>query len=134
MTELEKRAARMKWSPPAPGSKERNEMPASAFLSPSTKTFPYKVLIDGQWIGSVPGLRSAISVANFRGNSVISAKASKLLEELTSDKVEHGDKTYAFSQKFGDLNNQTLAHSAIVKGEKAAEFSLSNIGKNLAKK
>ena len=50
MTELEKRAARMKWDPPAPGTKERKEMPASAFLSQSTRTYPYKVKIDDQWV------------------------------------------------------------------------------------
>lgn len=85
MTELEKRASRMKWDPPAPGSEERKEMPKSAFLSPSTRTFPYKVLIDGQWVVSEKALRSVISVANFRGNTMISSRASKLLEELLSD-------------------------------------------------
>ena len=88
MTELEKRAARMKWDPPAPGTEERKEMPASAFFSPSTRTFPYKIKIDGEWVISENGLRSAISVANFRGNTVISARASKILEDLTKDEVE----------------------------------------------
>lgn len=91
MTELEKRASRMKWDPPTPGSEERKEMPKSAFLSPSTRTFPYKVKVDDQWVVSEKGLRSAISVANFRGNSVISSKASKLLEELLSDETGHSN-------------------------------------------
>ena len=105
MTELEKRAARMKWDPPAPGSDARKEMPKSAFLSPSTRTFPYKVLIEGQWVVSEPGLRSAISVANFRGNTAISTRASKMLEELTSDNAEHGAK---------DIANNFLAHYGIL--------------------
>lgn len=103
MTELEKRASRMKWSPPVPGSEERNDLPASAFLSPSTRTFPYKVKIDDQWVVSEKGLRSAISVANFRGNSIISAKASKLLEELLSDKIEHFSQNEGSLQHFGIL-------------------------------
>lgn len=92
MNELEKRAARMKWDPPAPGTEERKEMPRSAFLSPSTRTFPYKVKIDDQWVISEPGLRSAISVANFRGNPMISSRASKILNDLLADeKASHGD-------------------------------------------
>ena len=79
----------MKWSPPPPGSEERKEMPNSAFLSPGTKTYPYKVLIDGQWVISEPGLRSAISVANFRGQKEISKKASNILESLLSKEASH---------------------------------------------
>lgn len=90
MTELEKRAARMKWDPPAPGSEERKRMPKSAFLSPSTRTYPYKILVDDKWVVSEKALRSVISVANFRGNSIISSRASKMLEELLSkDELSH---------------------------------------------
>lgn len=88
MTRLEKKAAGMKWDPPAPGTEERKKMPASAFLSPSTRTFPYKVFIEGEWVVSEKGLRSAISVANFRGNSGISSKASRILEDLVSDEMK----------------------------------------------
>lgn len=108
MTELEKRAARMKWNPPAPGTEERKNMPKSSFLSPSTKTFPYKVEIDGQWVVSEKGLRSAISVANFRGNSVISSRASKLLEELlSSEKISN--------MRSSDLmDNTSLIHYGVL--------------------
>lgn len=82
MTELEKRAARMKWNPPAAGSKARLEMPSSAFLLPASRRYPYKVLIDGQWVVSEPGLRSAISVANSQRDLTISQKASRLLDGL----------------------------------------------------
>ena len=90
MTDLEKRAAKMKWNPPPPGSEERRKMPQSAFLA-AGKLFPYKVLIDGQWVISVPGLRSAISVANFRGNTVISKKASAILERLQASEIKHSE-------------------------------------------
>jgi len=92
MTDLEKRAARMKWDPPAPGSEDRRKMPQSAFLA-AGKLFPYKVLIDGQWVISEPGLRSAISVANFRGNTKISKKASAILERLHASEVKHSEIT-----------------------------------------
>lgn len=104
MTDLEKRAAKTKWQPPPPGSDKRKEMPSHAFISPSTRTFPYKVEIDGQWVISEPGLRSVISVANFRGNSIISAKASELLEELLSDKTASH-----FQQ-----NDQVLQHYGVI--------------------
>lgn len=95
MTDLEKRAARMKWDPPAPGTEARKEMPASAFLSPSTRTYPYKVLIDGQWVISEPGLRSAISVANFRRQPEISRRASQILEKLLKDdEMEQSELTH----------------------------------------
>lgn len=99
----------MKWNPPTPGSEERKEMPVSAFLSPSTRTFPFKIKVDGEWVISEKGLRSAIAVANFRGNSVISARASKILEDLLSnEKVSHNAIAYNsvndFLTCYGDLD------------------------------
>jgi len=89
MTDKEKRAAQMKWDPPPPGSEARKEMPSHAFLSPSTRKYPYKILIDGEWVISEKGLRSVISVANFQGNKMISARASKLLDKLQENEVAH---------------------------------------------
>jgi hypothetical protein len=104
MTDLEKRAARMKWDPPAPGTEERKEMPSSAFLSPSNRTYPYKIKVDGEWVVSARGLRSVISVANFQGQPAISAKASKILEKLMADDVRQDGMTI----------EQFLAHHGVL--------------------
>lgn len=119
MTELEKRASQMKWDPPRPGTEERKEMPASAFLSPSTRRYPYKVLIDGEWVISEPGLRSVISVANFQGNSMISARASKILRELRGDEElsHHG----ILGMKWGIRRFQNPDGSLTEKGRKRME-------------
>jgi len=90
MTELQKRAAQMAWDPPAGGTEARLKMPRSAFLLPASRKYPYKVYIDGQWVISIKGLRAAISVANFQGQTNVSNRASAILDRLQGEsEVEH---------------------------------------------
>lgn len=90
------------WAPPEVDSEERDEMPASAFLSPSDRTYPYKHKIGGEWVISEQGLRSAISVANIRKRPDISRKAQKLLAEHFGDKEEDEDAEHSV---FGDISD-----------------------------
>ena len=90
MTELQKRAAQMAWDPPAGGTEARLKMPRSAFLLPASRKYPYKVYIDGQWVISIKGLRAAISVANFQGQTNVANRASAVLAKLQEgSEAEH---------------------------------------------
>jgi hypothetical protein len=65
------------WNPPAAGSKKRKEMPRSYFLDPKNRKYPYKK--NGKI--SCEGLRSAIKVASFQGDTKIKKKAQRLYEK-----------------------------------------------------
>lgn len=72
----------MAWSPPPVGSKERNEMPRSAFLDPANRRYPYKVKRGGEWVESEEGLMAAYRRAIIQGDRSIRDKALEKLNRI----------------------------------------------------
>lgn len=66
------------WEPPAVGSKDREEMPAHAFLDPENKRYPFKKFVDGEWKVSCAGLLAAYRRAIMNQESSIASKAKAL--------------------------------------------------------
>lgn len=70
----------MAWNPK---TSTRAKMPASCFLKPGERKYPYKVKKNGKWVVSATQLRAAISCANRAGDTAISNRASKMLKNLS---------------------------------------------------
>ena len=73
----------MAWNP---SDSKRKEMPASCFLKPSERKYPYKVYKGGQWVVSASQLKAAISCANSANDPAIAKKASGMLARLKNKK------------------------------------------------
>lgn len=76
----------MVWNPPSQGSKKRESMPASCFLKPSEKKYPYKTKRDGEWKPSRAGLIAAKQRAAQQGDTAVVAKADRLLHKYFPSK------------------------------------------------
>ncbi len=70
------------WEPPKVNSPERDKMPKDAFLLPEQRKYPYKKQVDGKWVISCAGLRSAYIVANLRGDTEIRDKALRIAKQV----------------------------------------------------
>ena len=73
----------VEWNPPAQGTKARNNMPASAFLDPAHKKYPYKVKRNGKWVPSRAGVIAAKKRAAQQGKTALVAKADRILSRLS---------------------------------------------------
>ncbi len=71
----------VEWNPPAQGTKARNKMPASAFLDPAHKKYPYKVKRNGKWVVSRAGVIAAKKRAAQQGKTALVAKADRILKK-----------------------------------------------------
>ena len=71
----------VEWNPPAQGTKARNNMPASAFLDPAHKKYPYKVKRNGKWVVSRAGVIAAKKRAAQQGKTALVAKADRILKK-----------------------------------------------------
>ena len=70
----------MAWNPPGQGTKKREAMPASCFLLPGQKKYPFKVKRAGKWVPSRSGLMAALKRAAQQKNTAVEAKARALLK------------------------------------------------------
>lgn len=76
----------MAWNPPAQGTKEREEMPRSAFLDPAARRYPFKVKRKGEWVESEAGLMAARNRAAQQGDTAVEKKALTKLNRIRREK------------------------------------------------
>ena len=65
--------------------KDRREIPSHCFLSPSERTYPYKMWNGEEWVISKRMLTAAISRANSQNRADISRKAQRILHREFGD-------------------------------------------------
>ena len=75
-----------RWNPPAQGTRARAAMPKSAFLVPSLRRYPFKVLRNGRWTVSEQGLMAAYRRAAQQGETWIKNKARAKLNRIRTQK------------------------------------------------
>jgi len=70
------------WNPPSVNSPKRKDMPENAFLMPSQRKYPYKKLVNGKWVISCAGLRSAYILSGMRGATEVHKKALSIAKRV----------------------------------------------------
>lgn len=68
----------MGWT--GPTDKQRENMPATAFLDTKNKKYPFKVKRNGKWVPSRAGLIAAKSRAGQQHKKALEDKADRLLK------------------------------------------------------
>jgi len=85
---LQRPTTRGGWKAPAVGGRARKAMPRSAFLIPSQRKYPYKVMRGGRWVTSPQGLMAARKRAaqqkakGSRGAATAERRAVRLLNPI----------------------------------------------------